>query len=82
MFTAREKIDTTYTDEKGRVRKYVLPELVIYTVFCRSCVESGGSAKFGKGRSARSREAAEKRWNSLCLDEKLKMFKNAVKTGN
>lgn len=80
-FTARESVDETYIDEGGRVRKYVLPKLVVYKIFCPSCAESGSSTKFGRGYSAPSEKAAAKRWNSACLNEKLKLFKNAVKTG-
>lgn len=80
-FTARESVDETYIDEGGQVRKYVLPKLVVYKIFCSSCAESGSLTKFGKGYSASSKKAVMKRWNSACLNEKLKLFKNAVRTG-
>ena len=80
-FTARESIDETYIDECGKVRRYVLPELVVYKIVCPLCAESRSLTKFGKGYSAASEKAAAKRWNSACLNEKLKLFKNAVKTG-
>lgn len=80
-FTARESVDETYIDEGGQVRKYVLPKLVIYKMFYPSCAGSESSTKFGRGYSAASEEAAAKRWNGACLNEKLKLFKNAVRTG-
>ena len=80
-FIARESVNETYIDEDGRVRKYVLPKLVVYKIFCPSCAESRSLTKFGRGYSATSEKAAVKRWNSACLNEKLKLFKNAVKTG-
>lgn len=80
-FIARESVDETYIDECRQVRKYVLPKLIVYKIFCPSCAESKFSTKFGRGYSAASEEAATKRWNSACLNEKLKLFKNAVRTG-
>ena len=84
-FTVRNRIDETYIDENGNNRKYVLSELTIFKVFCPLCAMSkngkGSSGKFGKGYSAYSMETAVRRWNSACLDEKLKIFKNTVKTG-
>ena len=80
-FTVRESVDETYIDEDGQVRKYVLPKLVIYNMFCPLCAESGSSTKFGRGYSAPSEKTAAKLWNSSCLNEKLKLFKNAVRTG-
>ena len=80
-FTARESVNETYIDEDRQVRKYVLPELVVYKIFCPLCAESRSLTKFGKGYLAASEKAATKRWNGACLNEKLKLFKNAVKTG-
>ena len=80
-FIARESVDETYIDECGKVKKYVLPKLVVYKIFCPSCAESGSLTKFGRGYSATSEKTAAKRWNDSCLNEKLKLFKNAVSTG-
>lgn len=80
-FTARESVDETYVDENRQIKKYVLPKVVVYKMFCPSCAESGSSTKFGRGYSASSEEAVMKRWNGACLNEKLKIFKNAVRTG-
>lgn len=81
----REGIDKTYKDENGNTKKYVLPKLVVYKAFCPLCAASkkskGVSKKFGKGYSAYSADTAIRRWNSACADERLKIFKNAVKDG-
>ena len=85
IFTARNRIDETYIDENGTTRRYVLPKLTIFKVFCPLCAASenvkGVSGKFRKGYSAHSEETAVRRWNSACLDEKLKIFKDTVKKG-
>ena len=83
---ARNKIDETYVDGNGQKRRYALPELVVYRVFCPSCANPPPGrrlpSRFGKGYSAKTLDAAERKWNDACAGERLKIFKNAVKTGD
>lgn len=81
--TARKARSATYVGRNGAVRGYMLPEITLYKIYCRACRDEQLAkgkipAKFGKGIKALSAGAAERRWDSDCMAERLRIFKNAV----
>jgi len=81
--TVREKISKEYKDKDGKSRKYILPELVMYRIYCPMCREhrEDGSGIFNVSYVSRTRSSVISKWNSRCATENLKTFKRIVKTG-
>jgi len=82
-FAARDEILKTFIDGDGALRKYRLPKITVCNVYCPVCRSEQRTAgkfptKFGKGYAADDEETAVRRWNSSCMSEKLRLFKNAV----